>query len=118
MAAAHAATRAAVGITLLVAPSLGRSWFGSAADAGGGRVAMQAFAVRDAAIGAGILHGLRRGHPVKPWFRLGLALETTDALATLVQRPHLPDTRFPDAIALFALSGIIGGAAVGFLLEE
>jgi hypothetical protein len=34
------------------------------------------------------------------------------------QRAELPDTRFPDAVALFGASGIIGGALVGFGLDE
>ena len=118
MAVAHAATRTAIGLGLLVAPSLGRPWFGRGIDEGGGRVALQAFAVRDGLIGLGQLYSLRKGYRVRHWFQLALAFELTDALATMHQRRHLPDSKLPDAIALFALSGIIGGAAVGFGLEE
>ena len=118
MAMAHAVTRTAIGAGLLLAPATGRPWFGRGIDEGGGRVALQAFAVRDALVGLGQLQALRKGNPVRDWFRLALAFELVDAAATLHQRRHLPDTRFPDAVALFALSGIIGGAAVGFGLDE
>ena len=118
MALAHAATRAAIGAVMLVAPSTARPWFGRGTDDGGGRVALQALGVREAVLGLGMLHQLRQGQPVRHWFQLGLAFEVTDALATLHQRSKLPDTRAPDAVALFALSGLIGGAAVGFGLEE
>jgi len=118
MALAHALTRTAVGVGLLVSPAAGRAWLGGSVDEGGGRVALQAFAVRDALIGLGQLHSLRKGYRVRHWFRLALAFELTDGLASMHQRRHLPDTAFPDAVALFALSGIIGGAAVGFGLDE
>ena len=118
MAFAHAATRTAIGLGMLVSPAAARRWFGTGTDEGGGRVALQAFAVRDAMVGLGMLHSLRKGYPVRDWFRLALAFELTDGLATMQQRRHLPDTPFPDAVALFALSGIIGGAAVGFGLDE
>jgi len=115
---AHALTRTAIGMGLLVSPAAGRPWFGDRADEGAGRVAVQAFAVRDALVGIGQLYSLRKGYRVRHWFQLALAFELTDALATLQQRRHLPDTPAPDAVALFALSGIIGGAAVGFGLDE
>jgi len=118
MAIAHAATRTAVGLGLLLAPATARPWLGPAVDKGGGRVALQAFGVRDALVGVGMLQSLRKGYPVRPWFRLALAFELVDAAATIQQRRHLPNTRIPDGIALFALSGIIGGAAVGFGLDE
>ena len=118
MAFAHAATRTAVGIGLLASPTAARAWLGPDADEGAGRVAVQAFGVRDALVGLGQLYSLRKGYRVRHWFQLALAFELTDALATLRQRRHLPDTPFPDAVALFALSGIIGGAAVGFGLDE
>jgi hypothetical protein len=118
LAVAHATTRTAIGAGLLVAPSVGRPWFGPVVNDGGGRVALQAFAVRDALVGVGMLQSLRKGYRVRHWFRLALAFELVDAAATMRQRRHLPDTPFPDAVALFALAGIIGGAAVGFGLDE
>ena len=118
MAVAHALTRTAIGMGLLVSPASGRPWFGDTVDEGPGRVAVQAFGIRDALVGVGQLYSLKKGYRVRHWFQLALAFELTDALATLQQRHHLPDTRYPDAVALFALSGIIGGAAVGFGLDE
>jgi hypothetical protein len=118
LAVAHAVTRTAIGAGLLLAPAAGRPWFGRSIDEGGGRVALQGLAVRDALIGVGQLHSLRKGYPVRDWFRLALAFELVDSVATMQQRRHLPDTPFPDAVALFGLAGIIGGAAVGFGLDE
>jgi hypothetical protein len=118
IAVGHAATRVVVGVGMLVAPAVVRGWLGRGTDSGGGRVALQALGVREAALGLGILHQLRHGQPVRHWFQLGLAFELTDALATLRNRSELPESRVPDAIALFALSGLVGGAAVGFGLDE
>jgi len=118
MAVAHAVTRTAIGMAALLAPAAARPWLGSSTESGGGRVALQAFGVREAALGLGVLHQLRRGQPVRHWFQLGLAFELTDAIATLRNRSALPDGPIPDAVALFALSGLIGGAAVGFGLDE
>ena len=118
MAVAHAVTRTAVGLGLLVSPAAARRWLGDSVDQGAGRVAVQAFGVRDALVGLGQLYSLRKGYPVRHWFQLALAFELTDALATMRQRRHLPDGPVPDAVALFALSGIIGGGAVGFGLDE
>ena len=118
LAIAHATTRTVVGAAMFLAPDASEVWFGTGTRSGGGRVALRAFAVRDAVIGLGQLHQLYRRQPVRHWFQLGLALEATDALATIGQRSELPDTRIPDGVALFALSGIIGGALVGFGLDE
>ncbi len=114
----HALTRALVGTTLLVRPRTGTTWLGPAVADGGGRVALDAFAVREAALGVGVLRSLALGHPVRLWFRLGVAFEVVDAVATLRQRRHLPASRLPGAVALFAGSGAIGGIALGLLLEE
>jgi hypothetical protein len=118
MAVAHAVTRTAIGAAMFIAPNASEAWFGGGTRSGGGRVALRAFAIRDAVIGLGILHQLHHRQPVRHWFQLGLALELTDTLATLHERQELPDTRFPDAVALFGLSGIVGGALVGFGLDE
>ena len=118
VAVGHAATRVAVGVGMLVAPAAVRSWLGNGTDSGGGRVALQALGIREAALGLGILHQLRHDQPVRHWFQLGLAFELTDALSTLRNRAELPGGPIPDAVALFALSGLIGGAAVGFGLDE
>ena len=118
MAIAHATTRTAIGAAVFLAPDASELWFGRGTRSGGGRVALRAFAIRDAVIGLGQLHQLYHRQPVRHWFQLALALEATDALETLRQRNELPDGAFPDAVALFALSGIIGGAAVGFGLDE
>jgi hypothetical protein len=72
---------------------------------GGGRVALQAFAVRDAAMGIGILYSLATGRPVRMWFRLGLAFEIVDSAATVWNRRDLPEGPVPDAFALLGLGG-------------
>jgi hypothetical protein len=118
MAVAHAATRTVIGAATFVAPGAAEAWFGDGTRSGGGRVALRAFAIRDTVIGLGQLHHLYHRQPVRHWFQLALALEATDGIETLRQRRELPDTGIPVAVALFALSGIIGGAAVGFGLDE
>lgn len=119
LAFAHAATRTALGGALLFAPKLSaRPWLGEGIADGGGRVAMQAFAVRDLALGMGILRGLARDEPVRHWFRLGIAFELVDAGATVLHRQDLPEGRVPDAMALLGAFGFAGGAVVGALLDE
>lgn len=118
MAVAHAMTRTAIGAATFLAPTSAEAWFGPSIRSGGGRVALRAFAIRDTVIGLGQLHHLYHRQPVRHWFQLALALEATDGIETLRQRKDLPDTGVPVAVALFALSGIVGGAAVGFGLDE
>jgi hypothetical protein len=95
-----------------------RPWLGPGIDAGGGRVALKAFAVREAALGVGMLHSLAKRHPVRRWFRLGLAFEIVDSGSTLLHRRELPAGRDPDKWALLAASGLIGGGTVALLLDE
>ena len=118
MALAHALTRTAVGAGLLASPLLARSWLGPDVEDGGGRVAVRAFAIRELVVGVGLLSSLRAGAPVRRWFALGTLFEAVDAAATLADRDRLPAGRVPDAIALFALTGIPGGALVALLLDE
>jgi hypothetical protein len=118
MAFAHAATRTVIGAGTFLAPRSAEVWFGEGTRSGGGRVALRAFAIRDAVVGLGQLHQLYHRQPVRHWFQLALALEATDAIETLRQRKELPDTGIPVGVALFAVSGIIGGALVGFGLDE
>ena len=119
LAFAHAGTRTAIGLSLLLVPSrTARPWLGHGVEAGGGRVALHAFAVRDAAIGLAILRGLLRREPVRHWFRLGLGLELVDSGATVRYRRQLPEGREPDAWALLGAAGLVGGAVIALLLEE
>ena len=119
LAWAHAATRAAIGAALFVIPSkTARPWLGAGVGRGGGRVALQAFAVRDAALGLGMLHSLATHQPVRKWFRLGLAFELVDSGATLLNRRELPEGSVPDAWALLGIGGLVGGAVVAVLLDE
>lgn len=119
LAWAHACTRACLGLILLLAPRrTAETWLGPGVSRAGGKVALQAFAVRDAALGYGIMRGLARAEPVRHWFRVGLCFEVVDAGATLLRRRELPDTRTPDAWALLGAAGLVGGAVVAVLLEE
>lgn len=79
---------------------------------------MRAFAVRDLALGLGMLRGLARREPVRHWFRLGIAFELVDAGATVLYRRELPDGPVPDAMAALGAFGLVGGAIVGALLDE
>ena len=119
LAYAHATTRVVLGSALLLAPSRSaRPWLGPGVERGGGRVALQAFAIRDAALGIGMLRALARGEPVRRWFRMGLAFELVDSGATWVHRKDLPEGPVPDLWALLGGIGLAGGAVVAALLEE
>lgn len=119
LAVTHAGARTVLGAALLLVPSLtARPWLGDGVTRGGGRVALQAFAVRDLVLGAGMLRALARNEPVRHWFRLGLAFEVVDAGATLRFRGDLPDGRVPDAWAVLGFAGLAGGAVVPALLDE
>ena len=94
LAVAHAATRTALGLALLLAPrKAAEPWLGVGVARAGGRTAQNAFAVRDAAIGVGLLWSLHRGDRVRHWFRLGVAFEAIDSGATYIRRRELPAYR-------------------------
>ena len=117
-AVAHAGTRALIGASLLAAPARWRPWFGDVVDEGGGRVALQALGIREVVIGTGILHGLGRRTPVRPWFALGVLLELVDTGSTMRHRDQLPSGKGADALALFGASGAVGGALLALLLDD
>lgn len=96
LAWSHALTRTAIGTSMLLSPGrVGRPWVGDL-DTAAARVTQPAFAVRDTAIGIGIVYSLRQHHPVRHRFILGIALELVDLAATVPNRDRLPAGRFPD----------------------
>ena len=115
----HAATRAVIGVTALIAPAtFGRPWLGGDIDRGGGKVAFQAFAVRDAALGVGILHSLATGQPVRKWFRLGLAFELRRRRRNGPEPTRAAERTCPRRLRGARSPRFRRGAIIAFLLDE
>jgi hypothetical protein len=83
--------RVAIGAALVVAPKLMlRPWVGEVGNATGARVLGAGFGARDIVVGAGAIHALRSGGPVRPWL-IGSALaDAVDFAATFAARRSLP----------------------------
>ena len=111
--------RLAVGTTLLLAPSLGAGpWVGRMTP--GTRLLARAVGVRDAGLAAAVLAGLAGRAPLRAVLAAGVAADTTDLVATLLERDHLPRMAVPVVVAaagggivagLVALAGVDDGAA-------
>jgi hypothetical protein len=109
------AGRIAVGLAFLLSPSsMGRRWFGTAAETPGGQVAVRAFGVRDAALGAATIGTLRATGVSGTGFAvlagLGIAVDVVDAAATLAAWRALPGSG--RAVAGVALGAAAAGASV------
>jgi hypothetical protein len=100
--------RMGFGIAGLLFPrTFGRMWVGG--DGRSPRVAAitRAFAIRDFALGLGVLLATERDAPVRGWIEAGLLCDTADLLATLVS--PLPIVR-KVAITSSAIVAAAGGA--------
>jgi hypothetical protein len=85
-------TRAGIGLTAVVAPSIVASpWAGDDVQNPGGRLMTRAFGVRDAALGLGVHLAARRGAPLKSWLRLSALCDVGDAAATVAAGDDLGD---------------------------
>ena len=85
-----AAGRIGVGVGLLALPQvIGGRWVGPDGDRPGTRVLARALGVRDLALGAGVMAGLRQDDPVKRWLALGVICDTVDLIATAAE-PDIP----------------------------
>lgn len=82
--------RVAIGAALVLAPKLVlRPWVGEVGTTTGARVLGAGFGARDIAVGAGAIHALSTGGPVRPWL-LGSALcDAVDFAATFAARRSL-----------------------------
>ncbi|MEU6582217.1 hypothetical protein [Nocardia sp. NPDC046763] len=114
----QALARVAIGTGMLTAPgAVAKSWSGEY-DEDASSLPTRAFGTRDVVIGLGTLWSLRRGHPVRHWFVLGVALELVDATVTLNKRARLGRTGPPDTWELLTAAGLAGGIMVAAALRE
>ena len=90
-----------------------RMWTGRMAPAFPTDMATRGLAVRDLAIGAGLLHALDGGGNVKPWLQASAASDAADALGTLTSMKELGALR---SIGLLGLE--VGAAIVGLSLAD
>jgi hypothetical protein len=83
--------RVAIGAALVLAPKLVlRPWIGEVGNATGTRVLGAGFGARDLAMGAGTVHALRTGGPVRPWLLASAVVDAVDFAATFAGRRALP----------------------------
>ena len=90
-----------------------RLWTGRVAPGFPTDMATRGLAVRDLAIGAGILHALDGGSAVRPWLHASAAADAADAVGTLTSMKELGGLR---AVGLLGLE--VGAAIVGLSLAE
>jgi hypothetical protein len=82
--------RLVIGLALAVAPRrTGRQWLGDVADHPAAAVAIRSLAVRDVAIGAGLVRALDTGADTRPWLLASAAADAADAVGTLLAWKHL-----------------------------
>lgn len=90
-----------------------RLWTGRRASGFPTDLATRGLAVRDVAIGAGILHSLDGDASVKPWLYASAAADAADAVGTLTSLEQLGGLR---SIGLLGLE--VGAAIVGLALAD
>ncbi len=107
-----AAGRLVVGTTLLVLPGrAGERWLGSVTRDRRVKVVVRATAARDFAIGAGTLHALSTGAPVRGWTLAGAAGDLTDAAATALALRQIGARRALPVMAVALAAGLVSLAA-------
>ena len=105
------AGRVVLGAGLIARPQMATSmWVGRDGERPGGQVLARALGARDAALGAGTLAALSRGHPVLLWVLGGLVCDATDLLATHAARDRLPRSAAP-LIYVLAGGALVAGLA-------
>ena len=118
LAFAHSSTRMVLAAGLAVSPgALGRSWLGSGVGSAGGRVALEAMAVRDFLIGLATFDALRNGRPVRRWFAFGVLIEGAELVATMARSDELDGTH-PEIWNALGLVGVLGGAVLALGLDD
>lgn len=112
------ASRIAYAAALLVAPGrAGGPWLGPAAASGGGRVAARALAVRDGALGAGLVMAAASGASIRPWAIACAISDAVDLTATVVDRESLPRRAAPATVAVAGLASA-GGVALALAADQ
>jgi hypothetical protein len=91
MAASVAWIRVGIGAVGMVAPTLvARPWIGADASRKTVKVFARAMAVRDLALGLGVIIAMRHDAPVRGWVEGGGLADTGDVIATLLAFGSLP----------------------------
>src|SRR4051794_22164877 len=114
LAATLALNRAAFGLTYLARPQrASTSWIGRAARKPGAQVMIRSQGIRDVALGAGALRALARGdtRELRAWVAGHTVCDLADLAATWAARDDLPDRRARQAMAIAAVSTLVGAGA-------
>ena len=90
-------------------------WLGAATTSGGGRVAARALAVRDGALGAGVVAAASTGNQAKPWLVACIASDIVDMTSTWLERDALPKRSGP---ATLVVAGAAAAAGVALAFAE
>jgi hypothetical protein len=102
-----AAGRVVVGAALVVLPGTASgTWIGPAARDPAVKVMVRAMGARDLAIGAGTMHALSEGAPVKMWSLAGAASDLVDAAATLLAIRHVGLRRGVPLVLVATAAGV------------
>jgi hypothetical protein len=109
--------RVGVGAASLASPEPARAWAGDAVDDPGARIIVRAFAVRDAALGLGVLQAARKGRPMRTWVLLSAVADVVDAIATGTTDREKAGPMAAPTLAL-AASAALSGLVVGLLLDD
>ena len=115
---AFGASRIAYAVALLAAPERAANpWLGPVTESGGARVAARALAVRDGALGAGVVGAALTGSAARPWLVACIVSDLVDATATWLERDALPERSGP-ATLVVAGGAAAAGAALALAVDE
>jgi hypothetical protein len=109
LAVSLARGRIAFGVVSLLAPGLvARTMTGGGRSEGGTRLFVRMIGARDLGVGLGLHVTLDRDAPTRGWLEASAVVDSIDAAAFLLARPHLRPGVLP---------GTVGMAAAGALLS-
>jgi hypothetical protein len=114
LATGLAISRTLFGATYLLRPQQARSnWIGRAARKPGAQVMTRSQGIRDVALGAGALAAVARGDgaELRRWMMGHTVADLADLVVTWAARGDLPTRRSRLAMAVAAVSTIVGGVA-------
>jgi Domain of unknown function (DUF4267) len=114
LATGLALNRTLFGLNYLLRPGQARaSWIGRAAAKPGTQVMIRSQGVRDVALGVGALRAVARDDrgEIRAWTASHALCDLADLIVTWNARGHLPKRRARVAMAVAAVSTLVGGAA-------
>ena len=108
------AVRAGLGVAMFVAPRrVAQSWSGESNDALPTTLALRGMAIRDIAIGLGLVKALDSGGRTRGWLEAGALSDAGDAVATLFAWREMGGVR-----RLFWLATEVGSALIHAQLAQ